>query len=202
MAGRKFSNFYTSTIDSLTVGVDDSTMDVVSTAKLPALGAGEYCMCILKDDQSVPTKEEIIKVTAISGTTLTIEKGAEGTTKQSWVQGDYIALDDTAEAHEKLDGPEIVRYSEPFYTSLSPTISRANGGKQKHTSSTAETFSFDLLDGEDLTVHFYGLDTNAPTWPASNFVWVGGSEPTWSAAAVVTLWSDGTTTWAAYGGSI
>ncbi|MDE2022542.1 MAG: right-handed parallel beta-helix repeat-containing protein [Patescibacteria group bacterium] len=71
-------------------------MLVNSVTGLPALSTGQYFYMTLVDQASVvgnispPVQREVVKVTAVVGTTLTIVRGLDGTTAQNFIAGDYV----------------------------------------------------------------------------------------------------------------
>ncbi|WP_067986239.1 hypothetical protein [Neptuniibacter pectenicola] len=192
-------NNYSSTIDTTTVLDSDLTLDVDSATGLPSLAAGEYIELTITDSLSAPTKTEIIKVTAISSETLTIERAQEGTTAQGWVSGDFIECRATKNSFDQLDGTEIKRYKETVATASS-AIDRADGGIQTYTMTANTTFTIAINAGESLTLHLSAGDTYTATWPA--MTWVGGSAPTLTAVDAITFWKVGSDLFGAYVGSI
>lgn len=61
-------------------------------AKFPTPGAGQYFMATLfASGSSTGLPNEIVRVTARTGDTLTVVRGQEGTTAQSWSVGDTFA---------------------------------------------------------------------------------------------------------------
>ena len=58
----------------------------------PSLSAGEYFLCTIDDD----TNNEIVKVTAISGNTLTVVRAQEGTTARAFSTSNTIEARVTA----------------------------------------------------------------------------------------------------------
>ncbi len=74
-----------------------TTMSVASSTNLPTLGPGEI-MPMTLNDAATGQVYEIVYVTAISGTTLTVERAQEGTVAQNWSVGDYTYCAFTAES--------------------------------------------------------------------------------------------------------
>lgn len=78
----KFANNVKTTLSSsILSGTTD--IPVVSTTRFPSLAAGEYCYVTLQN----PADEfdfEIVKVTALVGTTLTVTRGHDGTSAKGW----------------------------------------------------------------------------------------------------------------------
>ncbi len=94
MASLKFTNFASTTVATAVVGTGDLTLAVsAGTGSLfPTLSGGNYFYATLVDSLTAPTKKEIVKVTAVSTDTFTIVRAQDGTTAQTWVTGNYIAL--------------------------------------------------------------------------------------------------------------
>ncbi len=65
-----------------------TTISLASSANLPTLAAGQI-MPITLNDAATGLNYEICYVTAISGTTLTVTRGQEGTSALNWSVGDY-----------------------------------------------------------------------------------------------------------------
>jgi len=79
-----------------------------------------------------------------------------------------------------------------------------NGQNQKVTLNGNCTFAFTAPPGPahcQLKMIQDGTGSRDPSWPAANFTWIGGTEPTWATGAgqvsIVNLWWDGTDWWAA-----
>lgn len=65
-----------------------TTITLASGANLPIVPPGSYFPLTL-NDKATGTVYEIVYVTAITGVSLTVIRGQEGTTAQSWLVGDY-----------------------------------------------------------------------------------------------------------------
>lgn len=88
MSDIKYSNFFATTL-SATLASGDLSMTVASATNAPAVAAATdyaYILLIRASDLA----KEIVKVTAISGTTFTIERAQEGTTAINFVIGDAV----------------------------------------------------------------------------------------------------------------
>lgn len=73
-----------------------TSITVSSTLNLPtSIPAGSY-LALTFNDAATRTVYEIVYVTAISGATLTVIRGREGTSAQSWLTGDYVFSGPTA----------------------------------------------------------------------------------------------------------
>ena len=89
-----FINFYKTTL-SAALSATATTMSVGSTSGLPTLAVGQVMPLVLTD-AATQQVHEIVYVTGISSSTLTIERGMEGTSALTWAVGDYVACGTTA----------------------------------------------------------------------------------------------------------
>lgn len=87
----KFTNNAKTTLASSLTNVATSA-SVVNGSVFPTLGAGEYFYCTFDDGSN----NEIVKVTARSGNTLTIVRGVDNTTARAFSTGDSAELRATA----------------------------------------------------------------------------------------------------------
>lgn len=88
MAGtRLYANNYTSTLAN-TVSNVATTFSVTSATGLPTITGSNYFHLTLVSG----TVMEIVKVTAVSGISLTVTRAQEGTTGQAWAAGTIISL--------------------------------------------------------------------------------------------------------------
>jgi len=85
----KFANLYLSTLN-VAMLIGDLTLVVASATGLPALSAG--------DTMRVRVENEVMRVTAISGTTLTVVRGTESTSAAAHASGKAITSTLTAAA--------------------------------------------------------------------------------------------------------
>lgn len=81
------NNFSTTLAAALTAS--DTTISLSSSTNLPTLTPGQILPVTL-NDAATGKIYEVCYVTAISGTSLTVVRGQEGTTATSWAVGDYI----------------------------------------------------------------------------------------------------------------
>ena len=68
----------------------DTSIEVVSAAGLPALASGDYVYLTLADPNE--TALEVVRVDAISGTTLTVRRAQSDTTARLWPAGTAAVL--------------------------------------------------------------------------------------------------------------
>jgi hypothetical protein len=96
-----FVNFYNTTLSASATSTA-TTLSVTSATGLPTLAAEQIIPLALTPASSPGSVYEIVYVTAISGTTLTVTRGAEGTTAQNWNSGDLIACTPTAKTNASV----------------------------------------------------------------------------------------------------
>lgn len=80
---------------ALTSGATTAALATGGGAKLPALANGDYIVATLSQATS-ETSFEIVRVTAISGDSVTIARGQEGSTAAAWAAGDKFEVRPTA----------------------------------------------------------------------------------------------------------
>ena len=81
------NNVNTTLADPITTSTQ-TTITLTSSAGLPTLSAGQI-LALTLNDAATQSQYEIVYVTAISGATLTVERGQEGTTATTWLAGDF-----------------------------------------------------------------------------------------------------------------
>ena len=182
----KFINNYETKLTAQATAA--ATSITVANATNLNLAAGEvYRMTIQNADASL---YELVDVTAISGNTLTIERGKEATTAQAWAAGSFVLCGVTAEQLDKLNSSGGGSSNEMWHTATSNTLNIANGSKQKRTLAANATLAFTLNDGDDLTL-ILNPSTFAVTWPT--ITWFG-SAPSLTASKehAIVISKDGT----------
>ena len=164
----KFINNYETKLTAQATAA--ATSITVANAAGLSLAAGEvYRMTIQSADASL---YELVDVTAISGNTLTMERGKESTTAQEWAAGSAVLCGVTAEQLDKLNSSGSGGSNEMWHTATSNTLNIANGSKQKRTLTANATLAFTLNDGDDLTL-ILNPSTYAVTWPT--ITWFGSA---------------------------
>ena len=163
MAYKFINNYETKTTAQASAAATSIT---VANAAGLSLAAGEVYRLTIQNDDA--TLYELVDVTAISGNTLTIERGKESTTAQAWATGSIVLCGVTAQQLAKLNKTD----NEIWYAATSDAINIANGSKQKRTLTAAATLAFTLNDGDDLTLIF-NPSTFAVTWPT--ITWFGSA---------------------------
>ena len=97
MATVLFLNNYQTTLGAA-LSSTATTMTVSSTTGLPSsLASGQFIPMTLTPASSPGSAYEIVYVTGISGSTLTVERGQEGTSALNWNTGDILYSTNTAE---------------------------------------------------------------------------------------------------------
>ena len=99
--GVKFANNFETTISG-SINSSVTTIAITSATGFPSLGLGDYAYCTLQKE--LPATHEIVKVTAISGTSLTVVRAQEGTSASAFADGDAFA----AWINSVWDGPSSV----------------------------------------------------------------------------------------------
>ena len=97
MATVLFLNNYQTTLGAA-LSSTATTMTVSSTTGLPSsLASGQFIPMTLTPASSPGSDYEIVYVTGISGSTLTVERGQEGTSALNWNTGDILYSTNTAQ---------------------------------------------------------------------------------------------------------
>ena len=121
-----FLNFYTTTL-SASLSSTAITMSVSSTTGLPSsLASGQFIPMTLTPASSPGSAYEIVYVTGISGSTLTVERGQEGTSALNWNTGDILYSTNTAETTGTSTGSPTVAFQTDALTASG--LITANGG--------------------------------------------------------------------------
>ena len=126
MATVLFLNNYQTTLGAA-LSSTATTMTVSSTTGLPSsLASGQFIPMTLTPASSPGSAYEIVYVTGISGSTLTVERGQEGTSALNWNTGDVLYSTNTAET----TGTSMGSPSTDFQTNTltASGLITANGG--------------------------------------------------------------------------
>ena len=164
----KFINNYETKLTAQATAA--ATSITVANASGLSLAAGEVYRLTIQNADA--TLFELVDVAAISGNTLTIERGKEATTAQAWATGSVVLCGVTAEQLDKLNSSGSGGSNETWYTATSDTLDIANGSKQKRTLTANATLAFTLNDGDDLTL-ILNPSTFTVTWPT--ITWFGAA---------------------------
>ena len=92
MTTRLYANNISTTLSAAITSTSATTLTVASPAGLPAITGSNYFLMTIDDSTNI----EIVKVTAISGSTLTIVRAQESTTASTFANNTPIELRDTA----------------------------------------------------------------------------------------------------------
>lgn len=121
-----FANFYTTTTtEALTASA--TSVGVLSVTGIPSVPF----RAILQDADNDPTNREVVVVSGVSGTTLTIVRAADGTTGLSHASGSFIANVATAVSLNAISNPTAQMVAVPAsipgaaVASLTPAASTA-----------------------------------------------------------------------------
>ena len=123
------------------------TLTLASSANLPALSSGQV-MPLTLNDAATGTFYEIVYVTAISGVTLTVTRGQEGTSALNWGVGDYAACMHTADTVASVNGNDLQTFSAAAATTPDqvPNLSQLlqitpNTSKQAFQAAASQTYT-------------------------------------------------------------
>ena len=111
-----FANFVQTTL-SATASTTDTSLSITSAAYLPTLESGQQFPLTLVD-AATETIFEIVYVTAVSGTTLTVLRAQEGTVAQDWKIGDLVKGSPTTATTSPSPGTHYPIASETLPTTL------------------------------------------------------------------------------------
>ena len=88
---------FASTLTTAAISTSNASITVASVATLPTLAAGDYFYAVITSPTDL-TQYEIVKVTAISGNTLTVSRAQEGTTALAFPVGSLLEQRITAKS--------------------------------------------------------------------------------------------------------
>ncbi len=111
-----FANFVQTTL-SATASTTDTSLSVTSATNIPALASGQQFPLTLIN-AATQSVYEIVYVTEVSGTTLTVLRGQEGTIAQSWSIGDLVKGSPTVGTTSPSPGTHYPVASETLPTTL------------------------------------------------------------------------------------
>ena len=119
MANMLFTNNANTTLASSLTNVA-TTMSVTSASAFPSPTGSQYFYCTLAD-AATQTTIEIVKVTAVSGTTFTIIRGQDGTSGTAFASGAVVSLrlvSASLNDFPKLDEANTFTFAPIFNTAL------------------------------------------------------------------------------------
>lgn len=85
------------------VGTGDGTLSVISADRMPVLQSGQWFPLTLVRKNTNPEEIEVVHVTAVSGTTLTVSRSREGTLPLTFTTGDIAQIRITAGAIAEIE---------------------------------------------------------------------------------------------------
>ena len=86
--GVLFTNNASTTLSAAISSTSATSISVASSSTFPAPGAGEYFYATIDDGTNI----EIVKVTAVSGTTWTVVRASDNTSAATFANGTTIQL--------------------------------------------------------------------------------------------------------------
>lgn len=166
MANIKFTNFATTTLVG-TYGTGDTALTVANVSLFPVVSGGTtWFYAVLTDSLTAPTKREIVKVTSISGSVLTVTRAQDGTSAQTWANGSYIELRLVNKAITDIISETVTdsRTSTTDYTTIADSDSNGSGSHIRKIgsttyetlSSTVDTFEVPVSQPREISVAEYG----------------------------------------------
>ena len=155
MAYKFINNYETKLTEQATAAATSIT---VSNAADLSLAAGEVYRLTIQNADA--TLYELVDVTAISGNTLTIERGKEGTTALEWASGSTVLCGITAERAYNLESRKTV---------TSSTFTSRNGRKQQFVATANATMNFAALTLNDYIDLIVNPATFTLTWTDVNW---------------------------------
>ena len=197
MANMLFANNCNTTLNGGITAVATS-MVVTSAAGFPAPTGSQYFYCTLAD-AATQTTIEIVKVTAVSGTTFTIVRGQDGTTGTIFASGAVVSLRLVAASlndFPKLDEANTFTGANAYGTPASIVLTNASGTASININgtvgaTTASTGAFTTLSASS-TVSGTGFSTYLASPPAIGGTAAAAGKFTTLAATGVFTASSGT----------
>lgn len=149
MANIKFKNFATTTLVG-SYGIGDTALTVSNVALFPVVSGGTtWFYCVITDSLTAPTKREVVKVTNVSGSVLTVTRAQDSTSAQTWTTGSFIELRLVNAAIEDIISETITdsRSSTTDYTITADSDANGSGSHvRKIGATTYETLSTTVAD--------------------------------------------------------
>ena len=96
-----FVNNVATTLASAITSTSQTSMIITSATGFPTLAGGDWAIATLVDSSG---NKEIVKITAIAGTTCTITRGEESTTARTFAAGSIVSLRLTAAPLNRYEG--------------------------------------------------------------------------------------------------
>jgi hypothetical protein len=126
--GQKFVNNLTLQTSS-DINNSTSSIPVVSTAGLPTLGVGDWIYLTLADiREGGELRWEVVKLNNYSSNTLSVTRGQDGTTGQSWLSGSSLSNRVTAGGMQTLENFKDASRSITLTGDVTGTVSYTGTG--------------------------------------------------------------------------
>ena len=111
-------NNFATTLSAAITTTGQTSITVTSATGLPTLTAVDWCYLTLSDGavNNPETTWEVVKVTAIVGTTLTIVRGQDNTSALTWANGAYIQARPCVQELRDLGGIQRIGVGDANYT--------------------------------------------------------------------------------------
>ena len=162
-----FANYVDTTLAAAASSTATS-LSLSSSANLPVLGPGEV-MPLTLNDAATGLVYEIVYVTAISGTTLTVLRGQEGTAAQNWSSGDYAFVSPTADTVAPVAGTHS-----PVASETLPAVNRLVVTPGTLTAAIDLTLNDGAAPGSSVTAFgsasAYGVTVQSPVTTGSPYI--------------------------------
>ena len=147
---------FVNTVLAAAVNTTQDTVSVSSATNIPLVATGQqYAIVVMDTTQSL---FEVMYVTGVSGTTLTVLRGQEGTTAQSWITGDAVYGCMTAGVATRL----IQRIRQQQTLSASTVLASSSSGQSLFTSG-ALTLTLPSATEPGINNTIFGNGTGAVT---------------------------------------
>ena len=179
------NNAYSALGSSMLIGATSLTLASGTGSRFPTPSGGDYFLLTLADTSGGSESAwEIVKVTARSVDTLTIERAQEGTTARAWASGVPVDLRITAGSlagyttltgAQTLTNKTLTGYTETQYNLTGTALVASNGTVQYKALSGNTTFTESLADGQGVIL-MLNPATFTTTWPATT--WIGTAAST------------------------
>ena len=173
--GILFCNNVATTLSAAITTTGQTSITVTSATGMPAPGGTDWFYLTLSDGavNNPETAWEVVKVTAVSGTTLTIVRAQDNTTAQTWPNGAYIqARPCVQEVRDTLAGG-ITTLGDTDYCSATQSDAHSAGTVTRLPGNTSATMAV-------LTQTGNGTISAAPVWTASTNFGMVANTNTWS----------------------
>lgn len=173
----KHQNFARSFLALPTDAISTSLMlNTGDGAKFPILSGGQVFYITIKD--AAETKKEICRVTSISGDLLTVVRGVDGTTAQTWAQNDLVEQNVVAAI---LPNQEVNTDSSPIFNTVkldtTPDISALVDGElfydEQNKTISAKLGNVSLQFGQEMYIN--ARNSTGALIPDGSVVYITGA---------------------------